>query len=111
MCFSSVQGFTPPSCQTVTVTAGQTTTVTGTFAQRGFLHVTTNPAVDAEISVIPPGGTNPIPMDDYGAWTDVPTGSYSVCFGAVAGFTPPACQPATVKIPTTTATSSTSASG
>jgi hypothetical protein len=78
--FSHVEG------QTVTVSAGQTTTLTGTFAQRGSLRVITSPAVAGRISV---DGT---PRNDWGMWTDVPTGSHQVCFGPVAGFTAPACQ-------------------
>ena len=92
VCFSDVQGYTTPACQTVTVTAGNTTTVNGAFVQRGFLHVITSPAVPGEITYMLSGTTTAIPMDDWGGWTDLGTGTYTVCFGAVAGFTPPACQ-------------------
>jgi hypothetical protein len=103
VCFSAVQGYITPACQTITVTAGATTTVTGTFVQRGFLHVTTSPAVAGEITYAPSGSSTEIPMDDYGAWTDLPVGTYTVCFGKVAGYTPPACQSATLTAGTTTA--------
>jgi hypothetical protein len=86
VCFGAVEGYTTPQCQNVTLTEGQTTTVTGTFTQRGFLHVTTSPPVAGTITV------DGVPRDDWGLWTDFPTGSHLVCFGLVADFTPPACQ-------------------
>jgi hypothetical protein len=49
-----------------------------------------------------PVGRHPTPMDDWGAYTDLPVGTYSVCFGAVAGYEPPACQPASVAAGATT---------
>ncbi len=84
--FTHVEGYTEPAPQQVTITAGQTTTVTGTFTQRGELRVITSPAVPATISV---DGT---PMNDWGLWTDLPVGSHQVCFGPTPDFTPPACQ-------------------
>jgi sugar lactone lactonase YvrE len=102
VCFSDVEGYTTPACQTVTVTAGETTTVTGDFTQRGYLDVTTNPPVPGQITMTPSGTTTPVPMDDWGAWTDVPTGSYNVCFGAVSGFDPPACEAVSVTAGSTT---------
>ena len=86
VCFSSVEGYTTPSCQTVNVLAGQTTTVTGTFAARGYLRVVTSPAVNSLITV------DGIPRNNWAMWTDIAVGSHQVCFGAVAGYTPPACQ-------------------
>jgi Glycosyl hydrolases family 18 len=88
--FTHVEGFTEPAAQQVTVTGGQTTVVQGDFTQRGELRVLTNPAVPGAISV---DGTT---RDDWGVFTDLPTGSHQVCFGPVAGFTPPACQTATL---------------
>jgi hypothetical protein len=90
VCFLWVQGFTTPACQTVTVNSGATTTVTGTFVQRGFLKVMTSPALPSTISV------DGIPRDDWGLYTDMATGSHQVCFGNVVNFTPPACQTAVV---------------
>jgi Ni,Fe-hydrogenase III small subunit len=84
--FTHVEGWTEPAPQQVTVTAGATTTVNGVFTQRGSLRVTTNPAVPSTISV---GG---VPRNEWGMWTDLPTGSHQVCFGPVAGFAPPPCQ-------------------
>jgi hypothetical protein len=90
VCFAHVDGYTEPGCQSVTVNPGTTTTVTGTFTQRGSLRVITSPAVPSQISV------DGNPTDDWGMWTDVPAGSHTVCFGAVAGFNPPGCQTVTV---------------
>jgi hypothetical protein len=90
VCFSHVEGYTEPACDTQTVTAGATTTITGTFTQRGTLRVLTSPAVAATISV---DGT---PRNAWGVWTDLPTGSHQVCFGPVAGYTAPACQDITL---------------
>jgi hypothetical protein len=80
----------------VSVTAGQTTSVTGTFVQRGFLQVVTSPAVAGTVFV------NGVPADDWGLYTDLPAGTYTLCFGAVAGYTAPACQSATVTAGSTT---------
>jgi IPT/TIG domain len=88
--FSHVEGYTEPADQVVVVTAGATTTLAGTFTQRGSLRVQTSPAVAGQISV------DGVPRNDWGMWTDIPTGSHQVCFGPVAGYTPPACQNPTV---------------
>ena len=96
VCFSWVEGYTTPACQTVTVTSGATTTVTGTFVPRGSRESQTSPAVPGQISV---DGT---PMDDWGVWTDIPTGPHNVCFVAASNFTAPACQIVTVAAGTTT---------
>ena len=99
--FSHIEGYTEPADQTVSVTAGNTTTVAGAFTQRGSLHVTTSPAVAGTISV---DGT---PRNDWGMWTDIPTGSHQVCFGAVAGYTAPACQNVAVTAGSTTSVTGT----
>ena len=88
--FSHVEGWTEPADQTAVVTAGATTTVTGSFVQRGSLRVVTSPAVAGQVSV------DGVPRNDWGMWTDLPAGSHSVCFGPVAGYTAPACQTPTV---------------
>jgi hypothetical protein len=88
--YTHVEGFTEPAPQTVTVTAGAITTLTGSFTQRGSLRVITSPAVPAAITV------DGVARDDWGMWTDLPTGSHQVCFGRTANFTPPPCQTATV---------------
>jgi len=87
VCFAHVYGYTEPPCQSATVVAGLTTTVAGSFAQRGELRVLTSPAVPGTISV------DGVARDTWGIWTDFPVGSHSVCFGAVTGFVnTPVCQ-------------------
>jgi hypothetical protein len=88
--FTHVEGFTEPAPQQVTINAGQTTTVNASFTQRGSLRVITSPAVDATIRV------DGVPRNNWGMWTDIPTGTHQVCFGQAQGFTAPPCQNATV---------------
>ena len=88
--FLHVEGYTEPATQQVTITAGQTTVVNATFTQRGSLRVITSPAVAGTISV------DGVPRNDWGMWTDIPTGNHQVCFGPVQGLTTPACQNANV---------------
>ena len=94
--FGGLNGWTTPASQTVTTTSGATTTVTGNYAALGFLRVITNPAVASTISV------NGVPRDDWGMWTALAPGAYTVHFGLVAGYTPPADMSATVTAGTTT---------
>jgi hypothetical protein len=49
--FSHVEGYTEPAPVTVTVSAGETSTVADTFTRRGSLRVITSPAVAGTISV------------------------------------------------------------
>lgn len=90
VCFSDVAGFDTPGCQTISVSSNQTTQVVGAFTARGFLQVTTSPPVPSTISV------DGEPRNDWGMWTDLAVGQHQVCFGAVDGFTPPACETVTV---------------
>jgi hypothetical protein len=94
--FTHVEGYTEPAPQQVTVTAGQTTTLAGSFTQRGSLRVITSPAVPATITV------DGVPRNDWGLWTDMPTGNHQVCFGWAVGYTAPVCQ--TVNLTTAGAT-------
>jgi sugar lactone lactonase YvrE len=96
VCFGGVSGWARPPCQDVVVEAGQTTEVTGTYTERGYLQVTTSPAVPSTILV------NGIPRNDWGMWMDFAPGDYSVCFSKVAGWDPPPCQVATVTAGATT---------
>lgn len=96
VCFGDVAGYTTPNCELITVTEASTTTVTGAFARRGFLKVSTSPAVASRISI------DGIGRDNWGVYTDLPTGSHTVCFGPVAGFAPPPCQDAVVSAGGTT---------
>jgi hypothetical protein len=89
--FGHVPGYTEPAPQTVTITAGSTTVVPAAFTQRGFLRVQTSPAVASTITV------DSVPRNDWGMWTDLPTGSHTVCFGAAAAYAnTPGCQTVTV---------------
>ena len=105
VCFGAVAGYTPPPCQTVQVTAGSTTSVTGTFTSSsatglagvGLLRVTTSPALPSQITV------DGVIADTWGLdWLELAPGSHSVCFAAVQGYTEPACQNVTVTVGATT---------
>ncbi len=100
--FGLVAGYNPPPDQTAIVTAGATTTITGTFTSNptapgpdpttfGYLRVTTNPATAAQILV------NGVAADDWGlTWVKLAPGTYTVSFGQGYGYTPPA--PKTVSV-------------
>jgi hypothetical protein len=88
--FTDVEGYATPADQVVGVSEGATTTVTGVFVQQGLLRVLTSPAVAATVSV------DGMARNDWGVWTWFATGSHSVCFGPVAGFTAPPCQNASL---------------
>lgn len=81
--FTDVPGLTTAGPMTVTTVSGQATDVQGVFGARGYLRVITDPALPSTISV---DGT---PRDDWGMWMAVPPGTYTVSFGAVAGYVPP----------------------
>jgi hypothetical protein len=83
--WTHIEGYTDPAPQTVMVNTGATTTVVGNFVRRGSLRVITSPALPGTITV------DGIPRDDWGMWTDIPSGAHQVCFGPVPGYTAPAC--------------------
>ena len=85
VCFGQVAAFDAPDCQTVTVNLNTTTTVNGTYVQRGYLHVSTNPPVAAQISI------DGAPRDNWGVFTDVPVGPHLVCFESLDNLTAPPC--------------------
>jgi hypothetical protein len=116
VCFGAVAGFTAPACQNVAVTAGNTTNVTGVYTPSsgtgpgnvGFLRVTTNPAVNARISLLPSGSTTPIPMDQWGLnWVKLAPGSYTLRFSDVPGYETPASQAVTIATGVTTVAAAT----
>ena len=74
----------------MTVTTGATTTLQGTFTQRGSLRVTGNPPIASTVSV------DGVPRDAFGLWTDLPAGGHTVCFGFADGLVAPPCQAATL---------------
>ncbi len=88
VCFSAIEGFTTPPCQTVSVAAATTTAVTGAFARRGFLKAETSPALPATITV------DGVARDTWGLYTDLPAGPHQVCYGPVAdhSVSSPACK-------------------
>ncbi len=99
--FGAVSGYTTPSQQTVNVNTGQTTAVTGTYVLTpGTLSVTTTP-VNGNILV---DGVS----KGTGSWSGpVNTGSHTVSFGAVSGYTTPSQQTVTVNTGQTTAVTGT----
>ncbi|HKZ88926.1 MAG TPA: DNRLRE domain-containing protein [Thermoplasmata archaeon] len=94
--FSDLSGLAPPAAQTITAVSGQTSIVVGNYAIQGFLRVLTEGALDPTIYV------NGEPNNDWGMWREAAPGTYTVSFGAVAGFTPPAAQTVTVNAGATT---------
>ena len=84
--FTDVQGFLAPADQNVNVTAGNTTTVTGTFTPQALMRVLTSPPVAGTISV------DGVRRNDWGVWTFFPPGAHQVCFAPVIDFLPPTCQ-------------------
>jgi len=99
--FTDGVGYASPLNQTVTVTVGEATTVTGTFTPLGSLHVITDPWLGSATIYV--DGT---PMDDGGVWVALVPGTYTVSFGDVPGKTTPLPQTVTV-----TAGESTTATG
>jgi YVTN family beta-propeller protein len=106
VCFGTVAGFDPPSCQSATLTAGNLTNVTATYvanpsapgpADVGQLRVTTSPAVPAQILV------DGVARDTWGLnWLDLAPGTYSVAFAHVQGYTEPPPQTVTIAAGRTT---------
>ena len=104
--FSAVTGYTTPGNQTVSVTANQTTTASGTYSpQTGSLQVTLSPS-----AVVSAGAQWRV---DWGAWhnsgytqSGLSVGSHTVSFSAVTGYTTPGNQTVSV-----TANQTTTASG
>ncbi|MGQ0796677.1 MAG: hypothetical protein ACT4OI_02255 [Methanobacteriota archaeon] len=84
--FGEVYGLGTPAPVSVVLRSGQTNSVQGSYDVYGSLRVTTDPAVGATILV------NGEPANEWGMWRAVPAGSYTVSFGKVAGFDPPAAQ-------------------
>ncbi len=89
VCFGDVPGFETPRCQTADFDVVSARTITGTYVQRGYIRAVTFPARPSTIFI------DGIPRNDWGVWTDVPTGDHEVCWSEVDGFAPP-CQPISV---------------
>jgi hypothetical protein len=99
--FGEVRGFRPPAPQSVTVYAGETARVVGSYTvdpnargpsgRFGLLRVTTDPPVSSKIFV------DGVPRDEWGlSWLKLPPGNYEVSFSGTYGVTPLA--PATVTV-------------
>ena len=91
--FESLNGFISPPPQTVTVTAGATTSVVGNYSAginvvtppaTGLLRIQTVPAVPSRIFI------NGIPRENWGLnYVKMPAGSYTLSFSNVTGFDNP----------------------
>ncbi|MGH3656208.1 MAG: RHS repeat-associated core domain-containing protein, partial [Micromonosporaceae bacterium] len=86
VCFTDIDGYTTPACQSIEVTAGATTEVQGRFVQRGVIKVETSPPVPATITI------DGIARNNWAVWTDLPAGGYQVCFGQVPAHVAPPCR-------------------
>ena len=94
--FSDLAGLSPPGPTAVNTVRGATTEVQGNYQVNGFLRVLTNPAVPGTVFV------NGAPNNDWGMWREAAPGTYTVSFGPVADFTPPAPQVVQVNAGATT---------
>jgi hypothetical protein len=101
VCFGEVPGYTKPACQDVNLVSGVTTTVQGNYTQNGYLRAITSPAVPSTVTV------DGVARNDWGLWTEVPAGTYNVCFGAVAGYNAPSCRDVVVTAGSTGTTTGT----
>ena len=97
LCVSDVPGFVTPPCQTVEVNSEVITNVVFEFQPSAVLSVSTRTSagvigVPSRISI------DGIPAGEWNAEVGRAPGSAEVCFGAVAGFTTPPCQTATLTV-------------
>ena len=82
--FGPVVGMGTPDPIAVDLTTGVTTDVVGEYRSHGSLRVTTEPALPATIFI------DDVPANDWGVWRSIPPGTYTVSFGRVPGYDPPA---------------------
>ena len=105
--FTTVSGWMAPTSQTFSVTANNTSFLSGTYTQPvGSLQVTITPpgAVSAGAQWIVDGG----PFENSGVTvTNLTVGYHTVIYAAVYGWTPPASQTVFVSTNTTTTTNGT----
>lgn len=85
VCFGRVEGYAEPPCKTLSVTAGNTSTVTGTFTRGAHVKVLTDPPLPATITI------NDAPADARGVYTDTAAPGVYVCFSKVPGYVTPKC--------------------
>jgi hypothetical protein len=85
--FNAISGYTTPTDTAKTLTSGGTASFTGTYAQHvGTLYVTTNNASSTFTL------TGPATYNGSGTtWSqsNAPTGTYSIVFNAISGYTTP----------------------
>ena len=104
--FNAITGWVSPASQTVTITAGATTAVTGVYArQTGSVEVTLSPtaAVQAGAQWSVDGGAT---WHNSGALVSgVPLGTVTVSFNTIPGWTSPPSQTGSINVgPVTIAT-------
>jgi thermitase len=103
------QNAAPPVMQSltipITIVDGQITEVTANFTELGNLHVTTDQPVPATIFV------DGNPMDDWGFWTYLLPGTYTVSFESLDGYIGPGPQVVTINTGATTSLVGTYAPG
>ncbi len=94
--FGPVTNWDAPADATIQVSAGSTTSETGTYVRHsGTLTVNLSPAAavsDGAAWSVDGGGT----WNDSGATVTLPTGTYTITFSSVAGWSAPASEPVTV---------------
>ena len=91
VCFDDVPGFQTPGCRDVAVSSGFTGVSVGEFAAQGNLVVSavengSGLTVDGVITI------DGQPSGEGGVSTFRDPGLHEICWGPVAGLTPPACQ-------------------
>ncbi|MGQ0798079.1 MAG: PKD domain-containing protein [Methanobacteriota archaeon] len=94
LAFSDVPGLGTPPAQRYPSCGGSVPRVfecSGVYTAHGWLRVITDPPVPGTIYV------DGVPRNDWGMWTDLPPGTYTVSFGPVAGMRPPAPQTVLVR--------------
>ncbi|HMS89743.1 MAG TPA: hypothetical protein PKE56_14925, partial [Acidimicrobiales bacterium] len=101
VCFGPVAGYVAPPCEPVDLAEGEVAEVQGAYSQQGYLRVMTSPPLPSTVFV------DGIERNDWGLWAEVDPGPHEVCFGAVAGFEPPACRIVEVDAGTTATTTGT----
>jgi len=84
--FTDVPGFGTPDERLVTVVAGETTTVVGTFDPLVSLRVSLEPSEPLAVVV------NGVDRNRWGLWTEFPQGEYEVCLDGTINWSGPDCQ-------------------
>lgn len=94
ICFGYVEGYLPPSCREVRLTAGATEVVEATYEPAGTLHVTVTPTtLSAQIEV------DGIARDDAPITIPVAQGTHQVCAAELDGFEVLDCVEVEVRAP------------